>query len=82
MIMMVMCHCQFFSCSNVTLVADVDKGGGIACVGAEGTQEPRFSSQLYRKPKTTLKNEVFKYEKKDFLNSVDVTFRLGFTVLK
>lgn len=41
-----------------------------------------FSSQCYYKPKTTLRNEIFKYEKKDSLNGIDTTFRLDFSVLK
>lgn len=56
-------HRHFFSCSSVTLVADADNGEENACVRA-GVWEPLFSSQCYYKPKTTLRNEIFKYEKK------------------
>ena len=54
-----MCQCRFtYSNKCITLVGDVDNGGGCACVGAEGVWEiPVTSSQFAMKLKLLQKKK-------------------------
>lgn len=58
----IMCPHKFIDCNKcITLVGNVDNGGGFAYGGAGGKWEISVLTTLFCEPQTALKNSLLKY---------------------